>query len=246
MRLAVSILFIVFTTLQALASDIIVFAGAGMRGPLDAIGEIFEKLYGVRVVYDYEGSGRLGNKILAGQIPDIFIPGSMRWANVLKKKNLIAYCFPIAYHIPVVVVPKGDSRVNGFYDISNKNVKVVVGDPKACAIGKVTQKIFSKAGLKERNLNIVAYGVTVKQVLHWVENRNADAGIVWRSDAVSSPSVQLFPIPEQFNIKSIIPVCVIKYSKEKEVVKSYVKFLKMQGFKIFEDFGFLSYSRGGR
>ena len=55
--------------------------------PLNEIGRVFERQYGVRVLYDYAGSGRLGNKILSGQIPDVFIPGSEKWANILHEKD---------------------------------------------------------------------------------------------------------------------------------------------------------------
>jgi molybdate transport system substrate-binding protein len=74
---------------QKESKELLVFAGAGMRLPLNEIGERFEKLYGVKVMYDYEGSGRLGNKILVGQSPDVFIPGSDKWAKILKKKGYV-------------------------------------------------------------------------------------------------------------------------------------------------------------
>ncbi|WP_457569409.1 molybdate ABC transporter substrate-binding protein [Desulfurobacterium sp.] len=238
MRVLLFILFFFCSTLSSFA-DVVVFAGAGMRAPLDEIGKRFEKISGIHVIYDYEGSGRLGNKILAGQIPDVFIPGSMRWANILQQRGFIDFCFPIAYHIPVLITPKKDVKVKSFEDISRKDVSVVVGDPKACAIGRVTRKIFSKSGLKEQNLNIVAYGVTVKQVLHWVENRDADAGIVWRSDAISSPMVKFLSIPDEFNVRSVIPVCILKPSENKSEVKAFVRFMKTHGSEVFKSYGFV-------
>ena len=78
------------------ADYLLVFAGAGMRLPLDVIGKEFEKHYHVQVVYDYEGSGRLGNKILAGQRPDVFISGAERWAKILKEKDYVRSYAPIA------------------------------------------------------------------------------------------------------------------------------------------------------
>ena len=47
-------------------------------------------------------SGRLGNKILAGQKPDVFILGSEKWAKILQK-TILKNCTSIAYHIPVII-----------------------------------------------------------------------------------------------------------------------------------------------
>jgi molybdate transport system substrate-binding protein len=80
---------------QTESKQIMVFAGAGMRQPLREIGNSFEKKYGTKVVYDFAGSGRLGNKILGGQIPDLFIPGSAKWAKILKKKVTFSNTHPL-------------------------------------------------------------------------------------------------------------------------------------------------------
>ncbi len=113
-------MFVVFPFYVWAGDYLLIFAGAGMRLPLDVIGKEFEKLYHVQVIYDYEGSGRLGNKILAGQKPDVFIPGSERWAKILKKKGYVKEYFPIAYHIPVIITPLTNKKVNGLKDFIKK------------------------------------------------------------------------------------------------------------------------------
>ena len=101
--------FLVCSTAFAKADsrELLVFAGAGMRVPLDEIGKRFEEAFGIRVIYDYQGSGRLGNKILVGQTPDVFIPGSDKWAKILKKKGYVNDYIPSAYHTPLSLPPKG-------------------------------------------------------------------------------------------------------------------------------------------
>lgn len=80
--LPVLFFFLISFPLPAIAGtqEILVFAGAGMRRPLIEVGRRFERTSGVKVIYDFAGSGRLGNKVLVGQWPDIFIPGSAKWA----------------------------------------------------------------------------------------------------------------------------------------------------------------------
>ena len=217
--------------------ELLVFAGAGMRIPLNEIGENIEKIYGIRVIYDYEGDGRLGNKILAGQIPDIFIPGSDRWAEILKKKGYLNDSTPIASHIPVIITPEENIKVNSFGDFISRKNQIVLGDIRACAIGAVSAVIFKKAGFEKSEMNIRARGVSVKQLVLWIEGNNADASIVWKADALQSGRVKIIAIPEEYNVISIIPVC--QMVKDKKEVEKYIHYLlSVDGKKIFKKYGF--------
>ena len=236
--LVISVCFVSSTAFaQKEFRELLVFAGAGMLLPLNETGEKFEKKYGVRILYDYEGGGRLGNKILAGQIPDVFIPGSDRRAKILKGKGYINDYTPIAYHTPAIITPEGNIKVNSIADFINNKNRIVLGDIKACAIGGVSAAIFKKADLEESKMNIKARGVTVKQLVLWIEGNNADASIVWRADAVQSGKVRIVDIPEQYNFKSIIPVC--QMDKHKEETSQYVRYLlSAEGKEIFKKYGF--------
>ncbi len=240
MKKLVALLIFLVLPFQLIAKNksLLIFAGAGMREPLNEIGKKFNEHYKIEVIYDYEGSGRLGNKILAGQTPDIFIPGSMRWAKILKNKGYIEKCYPIAYHIPVIITPLKDKKVVKLKDLLKPHVSVVLGNPQACAIGKVSLKIFKKANISWKKLNIVALGVTVKQLVHWIEGNNADASIVWQADAKESGKVRIVQIPEKFNTIAVIPACVVKNPPHPNLVKTYIKFLLTQGKKYFAKYGF--------
>ncbi|MCK5507931.1 MAG: molybdate ABC transporter substrate-binding protein, partial [Desulfobacterales bacterium] len=213
------------------------FAGSGMRVPLSEIGERFEKLYGIKVIYDFGGSGRLGNKILVGQSPDVFISGSNKWAKILKEKGHVRDYTPIAYHTPVIITPKGNGKVNSLGDFLNSNNRLVLGDDRAAAIGGASAAIFKKAGLEESRMNVRAKGQAVKQLVLWIEGNNADASIVWKADAVQSGRVRIIGIPEQYNVKSIIPVCqMVKHKKETNEYINYL--LGVEGKAVFKKHGF--------
>ena len=222
---------------QKESKELLVFAGSGMRVPLSEIGERFEKLYGIKVIYDFGGSGRLGNKILVGQSPDVFISGSNKWAKILKEKGHVRDYTPIAYHTPVIITPKGNGKVNSLGDFLNSNNRLVLGDARAAAIGGASAAIFKKAGLEESRMNVRAKGQAVKQLVLWIEGNNADASIVWKADAVQSGRVRIIGIPEQYNVKSIIPVCqMVKHKKETNEYINYL--LGVEGKAVFKKHGF--------
>ena len=112
-----------------------------------------------------------------------------------------------------------------------------MGDIKACAIGAVSAAIFKKAGLEGKKINTIARGVTVKQLVLWIEGSNADASIVWKADAVQSGRVRIVEIPEKYNCMSIIPICqIVNHKKE---TSQYVRYLLSPEAKsIFSQHGF--------
>jgi molybdate transport system substrate-binding protein len=221
---------------QAAKPEIMVFAGAGMRLPLNEIGRGFNEKYQVEVVYDYGGSGRLANKILAGQA-GIFIPGGEKWAKILKKRGFLEDYSPLALHIPVIITRPADNRIKSFADFSDPNNRIVLGDAKACAIGLATTVILEKAGLAENELNLKARAITVKQLVHWIENGNADASIVWQADALQSNRVKIIEIPRSINYLEIIPVGWT--AKAKPEVFLYIQYLlSAEGRAVFGQYGF--------
>ena len=219
---------------------ILVFAGAGMKEPLNEIGKSFTDKFRIAVDYDFEGSGRLGNKILAGQMPDLLISGGERWAKLLKAKGLIKNYRQVACHIPVIIANNNTTKINCLNDLAKQDIRLIIGDERACAIGKATGIIFKKAGLDKSKLNIIAMGVTVKQLVYWIEQNNADASIVWRADAANSGKVKIIDIPESINYIDIIPVCTMSRPEHPKIASKYIKFILSEGKTVFEKCGFIT------
>ena len=230
-------------------NKLLIFAGAGMRQPLDEIEKTIMKKCNIKAVYNYGGSGRLLNRILAGHIPDIFIPGSMKWANILKEKGYIKDYKSIAYHIPVIITPTGNFKIKSLKDFYKKNNRIVLGSDGVCAIGKVSSAILKKAGLKKaglkkaglKKINIIAGGITVKHLVMWVSRNNADASIVWMADALQCNKecnkIRIIEIPKKYNCISIIPVCLmIKHKKKASVYIRHL--LNQESRNIFRKHGF--------
>ena len=134
-KVFILLLMLLLITSSAIAKDsILVFAGAGMRESLLKAGKIFEERFGVEVVYDFEGSGRLSGKILAGQKPDVFIPGSLKWADQLSEGDGYVLDYKkIAKHIPVIITAKGRKNIKGLDDFNRSDITLVLGDERACA-----------------------------------------------------------------------------------------------------------------
>jgi molybdate transport system substrate-binding protein len=90
--------------------------------------------------------------------------------------------------------------------------------------------------------NEVSFEADVKSVLAKVDVCEADAGIVYESDAFTDKTegISYFLIPEALNILALYPIAVVKTSANPELAQKFVDFvLSDQGQKILEDNGFL-------
>ncbi|MCD4755307.1 MAG: substrate-binding domain-containing protein, partial [Deltaproteobacteria bacterium] len=130
-----------------------------------------------------------------------------------------------------------NNKVKSLGDFVDNNNRIVLGNAKATAIGEASAVILKKAGLNESNINIRARGISVKQLVMWIEKHNADASIVWKADAIQSRKVKPIDIPEQYISTYIIPVC--QMIRHKEEASQYIHYLLSAEAKgIFWDYDF--------
>ncbi|MGM0771100.1 MAG: substrate-binding domain-containing protein, partial [Halobacteriota archaeon] len=74
---------------QTSKEPLLVYCGAGMRRPMDEIGELFEEEYGIPVNFNYAGANTLLTQMeLTGQ-GDVYIPGATYYFEVAAEKGLI-------------------------------------------------------------------------------------------------------------------------------------------------------------
>lgn len=220
---------------------LMVFCGAGLREPMDEIGEVFEEKFGVKIEYTYAGSAQNLSQIeLSGQ-GDVYVPGSLYYYEAANEKGLIEDKKDVAYHIPVIAVPKGNpANIQSLEDLGNPGVKVVLGDEKSAAIGKVCVKMFEENGLTEAVAkNTIAKAATVNELVVYVTMQQADASIIWEDNVMGVEEIEMIQIPEKQNQIKTIPVCVLKHSTKKELAQMFVDFVASEeGKQIYKKHGF--------
>jgi len=238
MKKIILLLVLTFWAGSGFAAELLVFAGSGMRAPLQELGEEFTRETGIEVAFDFDGSGRLGSKILMGVKPDFFVPGGETWGLKLQQEGYVDQCVTVAYHTPVIITPKGSLKVKSLNDLRRQDVKLALGDSKAAAIGRSTQALFDRAGLNPAEMNVVARAISVKQLVSWVETGSVDAAIVWRADAFQSQLVETVAIPEQLNSIENIPLCSMANPGHPDEAAQLWQFLLSRGAVVFAKHGF--------
>lgn len=220
---------------------LLVFSGAGLKKSMDEIGKVFKDKYGIEIQYTYAGSTQNSSQIQLSGEGDVYVPGSMYYYEVAKEKGLVDIKKDVAYHIPAIVVPNGNpANIKRLEDIAKPEVKVVLGDPKACAIGKVSMKMLEKKGIKDKVLgNLAASTATVNELVVYISMKQGDASIIWEDNAKGVPEVEIIKIPEEENMIKTIPICRIKNSSKKEIANKFIDFVvSSEGKSIFIKHGF--------
>ena len=108
-------------------------------------------------------------------------------------------------------------------------------------IGTYTKEYLQKTGDWKKLIDKLVPLDTVRATLAAVESGNAEAGFVYKTDALISKRVKIaIEVPQADGPKITYPVAVLKDAKQPEAAKALVKFLAgPEAQKVFAKFSFL-------
>jgi len=239
-------LLILFAPAAAIAGEkqeLRLYAGAGLRQPVDRLVEEYQNKTGNRVLIDYDGGGRQLAKITASGQGDLFMPGSLSYIEKLEKQGLVTSRRSVVAHTPVIAVNrKSAAAIESLADLCRPGVKVALGDPAAMALGKTAATILERAGLQEKiKPHVTVYGATVKQLALYAAEGAVDAAIIARADAVQfKDRVRMIDIPEKLYDTEIVAIAVLKTTVDEKAAGELRDFMSSpQAIAVFTQFGFL-------
>jgi molybdate transport system substrate-binding protein len=223
--------------------SILVYAGAGLKAPMDEIGALYTNKTGVAVQYTYAGSGVLITQMNLTRLGDVFVPGSTVEFATAKNQGLVNSSQLIAYHVPVIVVQKGNPKgIKTIQDFAKPGLKVALGDTNATAIGKAGAKMFAKYNITTAvEKNVVTRTPTVNELTVIMNTGQADAAIL-TLDQVNPDKVDMITIPTADNVVLIVPAGVTSFTKDTDKARKFVDFVTSdEGRAIFAEHGFPLY-----
>jgi len=153
---------------------------------------------------------------------------------------------------PVLIVPKNNpAGIESLADLANANVMVVIGHPTGVPIGGYTDTILKAAdasgaygeGFYDKvQANVVDFPLNVNDIKAKVVSGDADAGIVYKTDAMTvSSNVIIIDLPDEYNVIATYPIGALKDSHDLDEAKSFVDFvLSTEGQEIMAKYGFAS------
>ena len=228
-------------TLSSQAADLYLYAGAGLKEPVEKIVKQFEQNTGNKVTVEYGGSGQILARYNQVKTGDLFLSGSADYVEKLAQDNQVKAVEPLVLHIPVMAVRKDKSaNIHSFKDLAESNLRLGIGDAKAMALGKGAEKIFELSGYPQAlNEKVVVKSATVKQLMMYLLNGDVDAAVVGRSGAWKvRDKVEILPNP-QGTPQEKVTLALLSSSTHTTEAKQLFDFFHTEGVKYFTDEGFL-------
>lgn len=225
-------------------SRITVSAAISLKEALDGIGSAYERAHpGSRIDFNYAGSGTLQHQIEQGAPVDVFFSAAEEQMNALETEGLI---LPgsrrnIVTNELVLIVPQSSTEVRSLRDLTRRDVKIVaMGDPRTVPAGMYARQSLKKLGLYAELQKKLIYAKDVRQVLTYVETGNADAGLVYRTDALISSRVRIVaPLPASSHAPIVYPAAIVKGTRHEAEAREFVKFLSSPAARaVFARYGF--------
>lgn len=221
-----------------------VSAAASLTDAMEEIKTAYsQEASNVTITYNFGSSGSLQQQIEQGAEVDVFLSAATKQMNALQEKGLIMEDTRKDFleNKIVLVVPEGSAAVSDFADLAKDEVKNIgLGEIKSVPVGQYAEEVLTKLNLLDSIKAKIVYGKDVKEVLTWVETGNADASIVYETDALVSGKVKVVAkAPEGSHQPVYYPAAVIKASKNAEAAKAFVNYLYSSEAKpVFEKYGF--------
>jgi len=227
--------------------QITLYAARGLASPIKKISAFFEKNTSNIIDINLASSGILARQIEMGAPADIYISASREWIEYLIKKKLLKASteITVAGSQLVIISPENITTTNISFD--NKNFwsnnatgKFVIGDFNHVPAGKYTKQALEKLGwwnsLKARTI----LAKDVHHALEIVASGEAEYGVVYYSEALTSNKVVIKNfLPEQLHEPIIFYAAICVKSKKKITSQKFLDFLSSDKSKeIFIKFGF--------
>ncbi len=142
----------------------------------------------------------------------------------------------------VVIVPKeADPSISSLDALAGQAFsKIAIGIPESVPAGQYAQEALAKSGLWDALKDKLVQAKDVKAVLQAVETGNADAGFVYRTDALSSSKAAVAYEVDPASYPSIrYPAAIVKATKHRSEAERFYAYLQSEAaMGVFKNYGF--------
>ncbi len=234
---------------------LVVFAAASLRDVFTALGDEFKRAHpGVDLTFNFAGTQELRMQVEHGAAADVFASADQHHMDELLRAARVSS--PVIFarnQLVIVVATESAMTLRGLADLPNAS-RIVIGTPEV-PIGRYTLQILDRAssslGADFRSrveARVVSRELNVRQVLAKVSLGEAQAGIVYQTDAHGAQDqVGVVTIPPDLNVFADYPIAVVSDAAHPGLARAWIDFvLSADGQAKLRAAGFLAPSGSGR
>lgn len=230
---------------SAFAAEISVFAAASLSDALQDLAGRYQKTTGDVVRLNLAASSTLERQIKAGAPADLFFSADEAKMNLLAQAGMIDLATRrslLGNSLVIVVAADSPLGLKSARDLALPTVRhVALAETQTVPAGIYAKEYLRKIGAWTAVSGKVVSTENVRAALAAVESGNAEAGIVYKTDALISKRVKVaYEVPASEGPSISYPVAIVKDGKNPAGAKAFLAFLESRdGQAVFARFGFL-------
>jgi molybdate transport system substrate-binding protein len=234
---------------EAQTRTLTVFAAASLAEAFREIGKAFEAANpGADVVFNFDGSQSLQTQIEQGAAADVFASASQKQMEALISQSLVSNLQSqnFAANQLVVILPSDNpANIQSLADLARPGLSLVLA-AEDVPVGDYSRQILEALNGQYGSDyaatvlgNLVSEETNVKQIIAKVQLGEADAGIVYASDAVASPDLKTITIPTDYNVVAAYPIATLGNAPNRALAEKFVAYvLSTEGQATLKKWGF--------
>jgi len=230
---------------QALAANLRISAASSLTDALHDIAVLYQHETHDTLLFDFGASSTLARQIAEGAPSDVFISADELKMDQLQQRGYIvkASRSSILSNTLVIIVPSDSNlKINGPADLASNAISTIaVAEPQSVPAGIYAKEYLRRNHVWDRIKEKIIPTENVRAALAAVESGNVQAGIVYRTDALTSRSVRIaFEVPAAEGPKISYPAAIVGESKQKAAAQKFIDFLQSSPAReVFRKYGFI-------
>lgn len=220
---------------------LVVLCGSSFIPPTEALLAGFKARTGMEAVFTTGGSEDLLPNIRAKSIGDIFITHDP-YLDFTKEAGSWSDHADVGFLAPVLAVAKGNpKKISSYDDLARPGLKVAISDPRYTTCGQMLEKVLRRKGILDAVMKNVENRLLKghSAMGNLVKTGAVDAAVMWNGVAHTfRESIEVVPIPYEFESEIRVRVIALNYSKRPDRVRAFMDFAKSEGPRIFKDYGY--------
>jgi molybdate transport system substrate-binding protein len=221
--------------------SITVFAAASTREVMERLAADFQKETGAPVTLNFGPSSGLARQIEQGANADLFLSADKSWADYLADKNLVAERRDLLTNKLVIIVPADSARsIKTLADLTQPEIHRIALAGPAVPAGTYARKALQNAGLWDQLKDRVVEGSDVRAALAYVTRGEAEAGLVYATDAAGNSKVWIaLEVDPKLHDPIRYPLVLLKQDTLQPAARRFYDYLTTpHAAQVFTDAGF--------